>query len=203
MRAKDMFLENNKHLFKLIIFILFLFPFNAYSEINYKKKVLEYLNTLEFFSASFIQNDGIDISEGKVFIGKDRIRAEYLLPNKILIILDQDKAMYYNYDLDEDEFFDPKNTNAWFFYDVFRNPYFFQDSFLKNLNSEIILEKEGFDSDLGKYLVKVYFEIKPLVLRKIEVVVDDNFVELSIYNHKFNEEFNSDFFKLIHPKFLN
>ena len=43
-----MFLENNKHLFKLIIFILFLFPFNAYSEINYNGVV---------FSSTFTRND--------------------------------------------------------------------------------------------------------------------------------------------------
>ena len=37
------------------------------------------------------------------------------MPNKILIILDEDKAMYYDYELEEDEFFDPKNTSSWFF----------------------------------------------------------------------------------------
>ena len=35
----------------------------------------------------------------------------------------------YNYDLEEEEFFNPKNTSAWFFYDIFRNPYFFLKNF--------------------------------------------------------------------------
>ena len=70
------------------------------------------------------------------------VRAEYLYPSKILIILDEDKAMYYNYELEEDEFFNPKQTNAWFFYDIFRNPYYFEDSKIMMKNNEIILEKE-------------------------------------------------------------
>ena len=50
---------------------------------------------------------------------------EYTKPSKILIILDEDKAMYYNYDLEEDEFFDPRKTSAWFIDDVFNNNNFF------------------------------------------------------------------------------
>ena len=53
--------------------------------------------------------------------------------------------MYYNYDLEEDEFFNPKNTNAWFFYDIFRNPFFFEDGTpIKEKNNQLILEKKGF-----------------------------------------------------------
>ena len=51
--------------------------------------------------------------------------------------------MYYNYDLEEDEFFNPKNTNAWFFYDIFRNPLFFEDGNIEIKNNELILEKNG------------------------------------------------------------
>ena len=80
-----------------------------------KLKILNHLNSLENFSASFIQNDSEDLSEGKVFIGKKRVRAEYLNPSKILIVLDEDKAMYYNYELEEDEFFDPKILMRGFF----------------------------------------------------------------------------------------
>ena len=46
--------------------------------------------------------------------------------------------MYYNYELEEDEFFNPKNTNAWFFYDIFRNPHFFKDSSIKEKSNDII-----------------------------------------------------------------
>ena len=162
-----------------------------------------YLKSLKNFSASFIQNDGVNLSEGKVYIGEKRVRAEYLSPTKILIILDDDKAMYYNYDLEEDEFFNPKNTNAWFFYDIFRNPFFFEESSVKSNNNELIIEKIGVDNDEKNFVIKVYFEKNPLVLRAVEVFFDNEFLKLSIYNHTYDEEFDKNFFKLINPKFLN
>ena len=84
----------------------------------------------------------INLSEGRVYIGKKELELNIEYPSKILIILDEDKGMYYNYELEEDEFFNPKNTNAWFFYDIFRNPNFFEDANLTLKNNEIILEKK-------------------------------------------------------------
>ena len=44
-----------------------------------------------------------------------------ILPDgDLTIILDDDKAMYYNYELEEEEFFNPQNTQAWFFFDIFK-----------------------------------------------------------------------------------
>ena len=186
----------------LIIFFI-LFSNIAYGDTEDKDSVLDYLSSLKFFSASFLQNDGENLSEGKVYIGKKRVRAEYFSPTKILIILDEDKAMYYNYDLEEDEFFNPKNTSAWFFYDIFRDPLFFEDSKVKNKNNELILEKKGVDTDKNNYLIRAYFEVKPTVLRRFEVYVNNEYLEISIYNHNHNEEFNNDFFKLISPVLLN
>ena len=161
------------------------------------------MSSLKYFSASFLQDDGESLSEGRVYIGENRVRAEYFSPVKILIILDENKAMYYNYELDEDEFFNPKNTNAWFFYDVFRNPLFFEDALIKIKNNELRLEKKGVDNGGENFKIKVYFEKNPLALRGIDVLINDEFLKLSIYNHSYNEEFNSEFFKLINPKFLN
>ena len=124
MQAKDMFLKNENYLFSFFIIVFLLFPHNVFSDEKDRTKVFDYLNSLKNFSASFLQNDGASLSEGKVYIGEKRVRAEYSSPTNILIILDKNKAMYYNYELEEDEFFDPKNTNAWFFYDIFMNPFF-------------------------------------------------------------------------------
>ena len=203
MRVNDMYLKNELYLFYSIFFFLILISQKAYSNVEQKTKVLEHLVSLSNFSASFLQNDGESLSEGKVYIGKKRVRAEYISPTKILIILDEDRAMYYNYELDEDEFFNPKNTNAWFFYDIFRNPVFFQDGLITVKNNELILEKKGVDNEENNFTIKVKFEKKPLVLRSLEVLIADNFLKLSIYNHSYNEEFSKDFFKLINPKFLN
>ena len=111
--------------------------------------------------------------------------------------------MYYDYELEEDEFFDPKNTNAWFFYDIFRNPYFFEDGEVEVKNNELLLEKKGIDNEEKNFVIRVLFEKRPLILRGIEVVINDDILKLSIYNHSFNEVFDKRFFKLINPNFLN
>ncbi len=198
-----MFLKNEKSIFNFFIIIFFLLSSNALSKSSDKTEIFNYLGSLTNFSASFLQNDGKNISEGKVFIGNKRVRAEYSSPAKILIILDENKAMYYNYELEEDEFFDPKNTNAWFFYDIFRNPLFLENSIINVRNKEIIIEKEGIDNEEKDFLIKVYFEQNPLVLRGVEVTVNDETLKLSIYNHNYYQEFDENFFKLINPKLLN
>ena len=195
-----MFLKKNKYINYLFIVIFLNFSYSV--EANTKTKILDYLNSLQYFSASFIQNDNETLSEGMVYIGEKRVRAEYLSPSKILIVLDEDKAMYYNYELEEDEFFNPKNTNAWFFYDIFRNPNFFEDSEIRLKNKEIILEKSGLNNEQTKYLINVYFENNPMILRKIEVFINDEFLQISIFNHSYNEDFDKDFFKLINPRLL-
>ena len=198
-----MFLKNEKSIRNFFIIIFFLLSSNAFSKSADKAEIFNYLGSLMNFSASFLQSDGKNISEGKVFIGNKRVRAEYFSPTKILIILDEDKAMYYNYDLEEDEFFNPKNTNAWFFYDIFRNPLFFENSIMSERNKEIIIEKKGIDNEEKEFLIKVYLEKNPLVLRSVEVIINDETLKLSIYNHNYYQEFDKNFFKLINPKFLN
>ncbi len=203
MQARDMFLKNEKYLSFFYIVLFLIFSYKVESDTNIKIKTLDYLNSLQYFSASFIQNDNESLIEGRVYIGEKRVRAEYLSPSKILIILDEDKAMYYNYELEEDEFFNPKNTNAWFFYDIFRNPYFFEDSKIVLKDNEIMLEKSGVDREETKYLINVYFENSPVILRKIEVFINSEFLSISIFDHNYNENFDESFFKLINPKLLN
>ena len=198
-----MFLRNEKSLFIFFLIIYCLFSLKVYSATDGKTKALNYLHSLKHFSASFLQSDGEALSEGKVYIGEERVRAEYFLPSKILIILDENKAMYYNYELEEDEFFNPKDTNAWFFYDIFRNPIFFKDGIMEVQDKELVIKKRGIDNEGRNYLIKIFFEESPLMLRRIEISFDDNFLKLSIFNHTYNESFDKQFFKLINPKLLN
>ena len=198
-----MFLKNEKYLLNLLVIVFYLFAFKAYSASEDKEGALNYLKSLSDFSASFLQSDGESISEGRVYIGKKRVRAEYFLPTQILIILDENKAMYYDYTLEEDEFFNPKNTNAWFFYDIFRNPNFFEDAKIEVKKNELFLEKKGINNEEQNFVLRILFEKKPLVLRAIEVLINDEVLKLSIYNHIYNEDFDKDFFKLINPKSLN
>jgi len=198
-----MFLRNEKYLLLIFVIVFYFFASKAYPASEDKAEALNYLSSLSDFSASFLQSDGENLSEGKVYIGKKRVRAEYFLPTKILIILAEDKAMYYDYTLEEDEFFNPKNTNAWFFYDIFRNPYFFEDGKIKVKDNVLLLEKKGIDNEEKNFVIRVLFETQPLILRGIEVEISDDILKLSIYNHSYSEVFDKNFFKLINPNLLN
>ncbi len=61
-----MFLKNESYLFSFFIIIFFLFSNKVCSEEKDKTKILNHLYSLKSFSASFIQSDGVNISEGKV-----------------------------------------------------------------------------------------------------------------------------------------
>ena len=54
-----------------------------------------------------------------------------------------------------------------------------------------------------RYIINVYFENSPVILRKIEVFINDTFLQISIFDHNYNEDFDTNFFKLISPKLLN
>ncbi len=201
MQVRDMYLKKSKFLFFVFI-MLFGFQNSCFSKEVLTDDIIEYLSGLRNFSASFIQSDDDSlVSEGVFFIGQDRIRVEYKVPNKILIILDEDKAMYYDYELEEDEFFDPKNTSSWFFFDIFKNPNFFRHSVIVDEGNYLIIKKNGFNENYN-YKIKITFENNPMIIRKINLFVDDLNLTISIFDHTYNNKFSDDFFKLINPSFF-
>ena len=201
MQEKDMY--SKKYNVFLCFFILtFFLTKNVISSEKNHLKISNYLYEIKNFTVSFIQEDGGSLSEGKIFIGENRLRVEYQTPSKILIILDKDKAMYYNFELDEDEFFDPQNTSAWFFFDIFKNKHFLNDAILQSKNKNILIQKQG-ELNGGIYNLEIDFENNPLVLRKIRLDTADTYLKLSFFDHVYNQEFSDDFFKLINPKFFN
>ena len=187
--------------FFIILITIFFIPYKFSLAEDDQKAALNYLNTLENFSASFLQNDGSNLSEGKIFIGNKRVRAEYFSPEKILIILSEDKAMYYNYELEEDEFL-IQRIQMLGFYDILK-PNFLENSQISIINNELILEKIGVDNEGKNFTLRVLFEKSPLVLRAVEIIIEDNFLRLSIYNHSYSQDFDMSLFKLISPKLLN
>ncbi len=201
MRVKDMCLKNNNPFIWVSIFIFF-FTKAVFADEKEIHNIINYLGDLKLFSSSFIQDDGESISEGEIFIGLKRVRVEYKTPSKILIILEKDKAMYYNYDLDEDEFFNPKDTAAWFFFDIFNNPEFFYESTLVKEKNYIVIKKEE-NNEIGEYILEVYFENNPLLIRKIVLDHQDTQLVLSIFNHTYNKDYDKNFFKLINPTFFD
>ena len=201
MPEKDMYLKKNSIVW-LFFSVILIYQNTGYSNEVITLRVINYLENLKLFSSSFIQNDRTIISEGRLYIGTERVRVEYDYPTKILIILDENKAMYYDYELNEDEFFDPKKTIAWFFFEIFKNPNLFLESNLVVKDNNLIFEKEE-EIEIGNYKIKIYFENNPIIIRKIEFELDQEYLELSIFDHRYNEEYDKNFFKLINPTFFD
>ncbi len=202
MLAKEMFLKINKTNLIIFLLILFFFCVSKANDSDENLSVANYFISLENFSAQFIQTDGVSVEEGFIHIGENRLRVEYNKPSKILLIMDENKAMYHNYDLEETEFFNPENTSAWIFLEIFRNKDFFNDMNKTKNNNTITLLKKLTVNDVV-YDLEIYFEDLPLVLRKIKLKYNEEYLEVSLSNHDFNAVFNKRFFKMINPKLLN
>ena len=63
-----MFLKNEKYLLFILVIVFYFFTFKAYSASEDKEEALNYLGSLSDFSASFLQSDGENLSEGMVYI---------------------------------------------------------------------------------------------------------------------------------------
>ena len=204
MLVKEMFLKKNKKSFLFFICILFFYKCAISSQDlkQFNESVINYFESINTFSAQFIQSDGNTIEEGSLYIGEERLRIEYEDPNKILIILDKNKAMFHNYSLNETEFFNPNDTPAQFFFKIFKNKNFFYNIKIFYEENNVVLTKFETVDDL-EYIIKIYFENSPLILRKIIVMNDIDYLEISLSNHNLNESYDKKFFKLISPNLLN
>ena len=92
MLEKDKFLEKTSYL----IFLTLIFFSQALIAETTKSKILNYNASLINSSALFIQNDGIEIQEGKIYFGHDRIKINYKYPNTGLYRAHQDITAYPN-----------------------------------------------------------------------------------------------------------
>ena len=89
-----------------------------------------------------------------------------------------------------------------FFFKVFKNPEFLiDDSEINKFDNNIVIEKNG--EGENNYNLKVFFENKPLVIRKIELNIDEQSLTLTLFEHKYNNKFKEKYFKLIAPSFFN
>ena len=79
MLEKDKFLEKTSYL----IFLTLIFFSQVLIAETTKSKILNYNASLINSSALFIQNDGIEIQEGKIYFGHDRIKINYKHENKV------------------------------------------------------------------------------------------------------------------------
>ena len=167
-----MFSKNkNTNYSYIIFFLLILTCYFAKAEEeneNYRLKILEYLSNNKEFSSSFIQYNDDSFQEGKFFLKKNRLRIEYSAPTQIIFVIKDSNAMYYNLDLKEVEYFNPKNTVAKIFFDFFYDKKFLEDIEFNDENNSIDFVKNiKIKDEINN--IKIIFEKSPIKLRKIEI----------------------------------
>ena len=203
MLVKDKFLKKDKLIFFLkIILFTFLTKLSFANTTDKKDILINYVQNIKNFSANFIQSDGQSIEEGMVYIGKDRIRVDYFNPSKITIVMNQDKGMYVNYDLGEVQYFNPQNSAAGVFINIFKNNFFLDGASIDIKNKNILLKKEG-EIDNDKFTLLILFEKKPNILRKIKLEYNNIYNSVMLSNHNFNAVFDKKFFTLANPFIIN
>ena len=200
MQEKEVFLKKvfDLKFIKLLVVLIFLsFPAKN-KESDSLNNALTYLKNLDEFSSSFLQIQDNDISEGLIYIKGNRIRIEYTSPSNLVFILKENKGMYYNKELEEVQYFNPKNTIGKFFINLFNNDDFLSNSTIEKREGYFYILKEiQFDDVI--YKITIYFEENPFQLRKLEIANDIDVTTFTILNHNYNPDLNDKIFSLANP----
>ena len=200
MPAKDRFLKKqiNFLLFGILFFII-LFSKNTIGE-EIKYKVANYVKNLNSFSSKFIQSNGSSLEEGNIYIKDAKIRLDYFYPDRSLIV-SKKKGVYINHELKEESFFSTDSNIVKLFYDVFLDYNFFSSLTFKENNREVIFEKTILVDSKNTNL-KIYFENKPLLLRKIIAKTENEIISISFSEHNYNGVFEESLFSFV-PIYLD
>ena len=195
MLVKDKFLEKISY---LIFLTTLLFSQNLIAE-NIKSKIESYNNELKNSSALFIQSDGESIEEGVIYFGVDRIKIDYLLPQKLTLILSEKKGVYINHALEESQFFNMNNSYIGVFFKILKGEIFSEKI---NLSKNYIEIKDNFTLNNDNYKIKIIYENDPIVLRKIIIYENNQKIEMGFFDHHNLKIFKKNFFSMIDP-YLN
>tara|TARA_B100000579_G_scaffold432509_1_gene449475 strand:- start:1268 stop:1867 length:600 start_codon:yes stop_codon:yes gene_type:complete len=199
MLVKDKYLEKIKSY--IIFLVCILFVTNIYAQ-NITNELNRYNYELKNSSMSFIQSDGITLEEGKIYIGEERIRVDYFIPNKITIVLSKNKGMYLNHDLEEAQYFKTGKTFVKFFFEIFSEEIFFKNvEFVEIQNTINVFKKVILDEKT--YSIKIIYENNPIKIRKIYIDGDDAGFEIGFYEFSKGEFYNKDFYSLVNPYLKN
>lgn len=201
-QEKEVFLKKISKFYLFALFIIafstayFLAPVLKAVEV---KGVLEYIYNTKEFSSKFIQVNQDNVSEGSLYLKDDRIKLIYRSPTKIELTISKKKAMYFNVDLEEVEYFNPKKTMVFLFYDIFNNKDFFKNAIFKTTSDQITLKKkikiEGEDAN-----IEIILENNPLVIKKIIINYNENLIKFNIVSPNFNPKLDKKFFSMIDPR---
>ena len=197
MLAKDKFLEK----ISLILLIANLFfSHNLFAE-NISEKLISYNDKLKNSSALFIQTNQNNIQEGIIFFGNKRIKINYLKPQKLTLILSENKGVYINHELKESQFFNTKKSYIKIFFDIFHSKKYTEKIKIESYQNKIeIIEKINLDNII--YNIKIIYENEPIKLRKLEIINDDETIRMGFFEHNLEQVFDKSFFSMIDP-YLN
>ena len=200
MWGKEVFLRKtfNLKILKLVfVLIFFSWPIKS-DESTYLKDASTYLGNLDEFSSSFLQIQNNEISKGLLFLKGNRLRIEYTSPSNIIFVLKNNRVMYFNVELQEVQYFSPKNTIGQFFIDLFNNNNFLLNSKTLGGKGYFVIFKE-IEFKNVKQEIEIYFEEKPLQLRKFQIINNEGITTFSILNPNFNPNLNNKIFSLANP----
>ena len=150
------------------------------------------------FSAVITQVQDNEVSFGKIHIAKKRIRLDYIDPSTITLIINPKKGMYFNKDLNEVQYFSPKNTEAVVCYELFYNDFFLEDFNKINQKKSFIFQKKQRIAE-DNVLIDIIFEKTPFLLREIVLQGENANIKMGLTDHKFNPIFEKNFFSMANP----
>ena len=106
--------------------------------------------------------------------------------------------MYFNVDLEEVQYFNPKNTIAEMFFELFYDPDFFNDTIIISKENSYSLSKK-YDVEDQKTHIEIFFEKNPLIIRKIIVKSSDRETTFGIIDVDYNPNLSDEIFSLANP----
>ena len=195
MQGKDRFLKKqiNLFIFSILFFIILYCKNTTGDEIS--SKVRDYIKDLNFFSSKFVQSNGSLLEEGYIYIKDTKIRLDYFSPNRTLII-SKKKGVYINHELKEEDFFSTEKNIVRIFYDIFLDDDFFSSLKFTENKRQVVFEKK-ITIDSNETNIKIFFENKPLLLRKIVAETEDEIISISFNEHSYNSVFDENFFSFV------
>ena len=194
MQAKDKFLEKTN---LVILFISLCFSYAVSAE-NIYEKINMYNDKLKNSSVNFIQTNINEIQEGVIFFGDERIKIIYTKPQNITIILSEKKGIYTNHKLQESQFFGTKNSYISFFFNIFHNKKYLENTAVKELSDKIeISDKINLDNVV--YDIKLVYENNPIQLRLLEIINNNEKTQMGFFNQSSEQKFGEKFFSMIDP----
>ena len=202
--AKEKFLKKIYNKIKFLFFIspIFLFlTFNGnYSRADTLSEINVYLKSLNEFSCNFIQaSPSGDISEGHMVYSENKIKINYVIPTKITFVAKKNKAMYFNEDLMEVEYFNPNKTAYKFFKSLFNLENLKTDSYKVTKEENVVKLELSVDSVEEVFEFIVIFENNPLLLKKIQWTDVEGLSTFSIYDLRTSIEINKKTFSMLNP----